>query len=230
MVQPFTKTRNYAILGIVLIVAIIAVGANSNPVLAQPCTAQIGYPVTATPQYYGSNVQVTIPVSATCSIYTSQLYAVGTAYTGYNSNLGTANTALYSTYGNSFNGQLQFTLPTSVQTVQFSVSLYNTQNGYYQQYYGGQPLAVASETYVVSPTYQNYPTYPTYPTNPSYPNYSTYPTYPTSPSYPTYPSYSSYPGYTNYYRNAGYNNYYHNSGYYHYSGGYYYNNYNNRHK
>lgn len=205
-----------------LILAIIAVGANSNPVWAQPCNAQLGYPVTAAPQYYGSSVQVTIPVSATCSIYTNQLYAVGNAYTGYNSNLGTANTVLYATYGNSFSGQLQFTLPVSAQTVQFSVSIYNAQSGYYQQYYGGQPLAVASESYVISPTYQTYPSYLTYPTYPTYPTNPSYPTYPTSPSYPTYPSYHSYPGYNNYYRNAGYNNYYHSSGYH--------NNNNNHHK
>jgi hypothetical protein len=204
LVETHAKTCNYAILGIVLIVAILAVGVNSSPVLAQPCTAQLGYPVTAAPQYYGSNVQVTVPVSATCSIYTSQLYAVGTAYTGYNSEVGTANTVLSAIYGNSFSGQLQFSLPVSVQTVQFSVSIYNAQNGYYQQYYGSQPLAVTSETYVVSPTYQSYPSYPTYPT---------YPTSPSYPSYPTYPSYQYYPSYNNYYRNSGYHNYYHN-GYY----------------
>ena len=227
MVQTYAKTRNFAILGIVLIIAIIAVGANSNPVLAQPCTAQLGYPVTAAPQYYGSNVQVTVPVSATCSIYTSQLYAVGTAYTGYNSEIGTANTVLSPVYVNGFSGQLQFNIPTSVQTVQFSVSIYNAQNGYYQQYYGSQPLAMTSEAYVVSPTYQSYPTYPTYP---SYPSYSTYPTYPTYSTYPTYPSYTSNPGYNYYYRNAGYNTYYHNVGYYtYYHNGAYYKN-NNRHK
>ncbi len=231
MVETYAKTRSHALLGIILIMAIIAVGASTNPVLAQPCAAQLGYPVTATPQYYGSSIQVTIPVSATCSIYTNQLYAVGTAYTGYNANLGTANTVLYATYGNGFSGQLQFTLPVSAQTVQFSVSIYNAQNGYYQQYYGGQPLAVASETYVVSPAYPSYPSYPTYPT------------------YPSYPSYPSYPGYNNYYNGGYYNNYYHNSyyhnnnyyhnGYYHsggyynnyyhssgYSNNYYYNNYN----
>ena len=199
MVETYAKSRIHALLGIVLIIAIIAIGAASNPVLAQPCDAQLGYPVTATPLYYGSSVQVTIPVSATCSIYTNQLYAIGTAYTGYNANLGTANTVLYATYGNSFSGQLQFNLPVSAQTVQFSVSIYNAQNGYYQQYYGGQPLAVASETYVISPTY---------------------------PSYPSYPGYNNYYNggyYNNYYHNSYYhNNYYHN-GYYH--SGWYYNNY-----
>jgi hypothetical protein len=196
--QTYTKTRKFALLGIVLIVAILAFGANSNAVLAQPCTAQLGYPVTAAPQYYGSNVQVTVAVSATCSIYTNQLYAVGTAYTGYNSEVGTANTVLSAVYGNSFSGQLQFSLPVSAQTVQFSVSIYNAQNGYYQQYYGSQPLAVTSETYVVSPTYPSYPTYPTYPSYPTYPTYPTYPSYPYYPSYPSYPSYPTYPSHPSY--------------------------------
>ena len=206
MVQTYTKSRNLAILGIVLIIAIIAVGANGNTVSAQACDAQLGYPQAAAPQFYGSNVGVTVPVSATCSIYASQLYAVGTAYTGYNSQVGTANTVLSASYGYGFSGLLQFSIPTSVQTVQFSVSIYSTPNGYYQQYYGSQPLAIASETYVVSPTYQNYPTYPTYP------SYQTYPTYPTYPSSPTYPSYPYNSGYNYYYRNAGYYNYYHNGG------------------
>ena len=233
MVQTFAKPRNYAILGIVLIIAIIAV--NNNPVWAQPCTAQLGYPATAAPQYYGSNVQVTVPVSATCSIYTSQLYAVGTAYTGYNSEIGTANTVLSATYGNSFSGQLQFSLPVSVQTVQFSVAIYNAQSGYYQQYYGAQPLATASITYLVSPTYQTsptYPTYPTYPTTPTYPSYPSYPTYPSYPSYPTYPTYPTHPSYPYYPSNNYYyghypyynpypGNYYHH---YYYNGGYYNNN------
>jgi hypothetical protein len=226
LVETYAETRNYALLGIVLIVAIIAVGVNSNPVLAQACTAQLGYPQMAAPQYYGSNVQVTVPVSASCSIYTNQLYAVGTAYTGYNSNLGTANAVLTATYSNSFSGQLQFNLPTSVQTVQFSVSIYNAQSGYYQQYYGGQPLAVASETYMVNsnnyqsgyPSYPTYPSYPSYPSNPSYPSCPSYPSYPSYGSYSSCSNYSSYPNYNPnqggyYYYNGGYYNYYHNGGY-----------------
>jgi len=214
LAQTNTKTRNLTILGIVLIMAIIAVGANSSTVAAQPCDAQLGYPVAAAPQFYGSNVGVTVPVSATCSFYTGQLYAVGTAYTGYNSEVGTANTVLSAVYGYGFSGELQFSIPTSVQPVQFSVSIYNTPNGYYQQYYGGQPLAVTSESYVVSPTYQNYPTYPSYSSYQTYPTYPTYPAYPVSPVSPTYPSYPFNPATNHYYRNAGYYNYYHNGGSY----------------
>jgi len=205
LVQTYTKARNFTLLGIVLIIAIIAVGANSNTVLAQPCNAQLGYPVTAAPQYYGSNVQVTVPVSAACSVYTGQLYAVGTAYTGYNSEVGTANTVLSAVYGYGFSGQLQFSFPVSVQTVQFSVSIYNTQYGFYQQYYGNQPLAITSETYVVSPTYPSYSSYS------SYPSYPAYPAYPTSPTYPNY-QWNAANNY--YYRNAGCYNYYNSGGSY----------------
>ncbi|MGD0423751.1 MAG: hypothetical protein ABSA92_09880, partial [Candidatus Bathyarchaeia archaeon] len=80
MVQTFAKSRNYAILGIVLIIAIIAVGANSNLVSADPCVAQLNYPVMPTGYSY-SNIQVVVPMSATCSTYYgSQLYATGNAY------------------------------------------------------------------------------------------------------------------------------------------------------
>jgi hypothetical protein len=190
-------------------------------------------------QYYTSNFQVTVPVSTTCAFYAGQLYATGTAYdTTYNSNVGTANTALSATYGgNVFSGQLQFNLPTSEEShpVQFSVSIYSTQTQYGQGSYGGlnygsSVLATTSATFTLAPSYyqngyQNYPTYPTYPSNP-YNNYPSYPSYPQNgyQNYPTYPSYPSYPSYpnNNYYYNPYYQ--YHNPGnyYYYHNGGYYY--------
>jgi hypothetical protein len=199
------KKCNYALLIIALTVGIVAVATNGSLVLADPCTAQLGYPVMAAQQYYGSNVQVTVPVSATCSFYAGQLYAVGTAYDAtYNSNVGTANTTLNAIYGgSSFSGQLQFNLPISTQThsVQFSVSIYNAQTGYNQPYYGGAPLAITSETFVVSPS--NYQS--SYPYNPLY------------PSYPYYPGYNYY--YVPYpYHNPNSGSYYH---YYYYNGGYF---------
>ena len=132
-----------------------------------------------------------------------------------------SNTALSSTYaGYGFNGQLQFTLPNTAVShpVQFSVSIYGTQAGYWQQYSGGSLLTTTSATFVVGPSYlngyQNYPygyssTYPTYP--------STYPTYPTYPS--TYPSYPAYHGFV---YNPG-NSYYQNPSpaYNQNTGGYY---------
>ncbi|MGP8071336.1 MAG: hypothetical protein ACLP5V_15785 [Candidatus Bathyarchaeia archaeon] len=133
MVQICAKTRNYAILGIVLILAIIAVGVNSNPVLAQaqPCTAVLSYPVIPATYPY-SNVPITVPMSATCTtVYGNQLYATGNAYDATsNVALGTVNSVLQSSDGGTtFNGQLEFNLPPATQghTVTISVSLYSNQ-------------------------------------------------------------------------------------------------------
>ena len=224
MGKTFTNSRNCVILGVILFVAIFAVGLGSFQVSADPCAAQLSYPI-VTQQYYGSNVLVTVPVSATCSFQTGQLYAVGTAYDAtYNSNVGTANTVLSAIYGgNSFSGQLQFTFPILAQadSVQFSVSIYNAQTGYSQPqpYYGGSLLTTTSATFTLTPSnYQGsypYPTYPTYPTYPSYPSYNYY-----YGSYP-YPYYNQNPGnnyYYSHYNNGGH--YYNNN-----NGGHYYNNY-----
>jgi len=133
MVQTFTKTRNYATLAIVLFIAIMAVGANSSLVAADPCIAQLNYPVMPTSYSY-SNLPVSVPISATCTTYYgTQLYATGNAYdVTANTGLGTVSTALQSNDGgNTFNGQLTFNVPSSTQghTIQFSVSIYNGQNG-----------------------------------------------------------------------------------------------------
>jgi hypothetical protein len=232
MERKFAKTCSYLVLVLVLSVGVIAAATSNSLVSAQACTAQLGSPTNTVQQYYASGFQVTLPLSSTCPFYTGQLYATGTAYdTTNNWNIGTSNTALSSTYGGyGFNGQLQFTLPNTAVShpVQFSVSIYGTQAGYWQQYSGGSLLTTTSATFVVGPSYlngyQNYPygyssTYPTYP--------STYPTYPTYPS--TYPSYPAYHGFV---YNPG-NSYYQNpspaynqntGGYYSHSGGYYNNN------
>jgi len=206
---------------LVLAVGVVGVGAGSSLVSAQPCSAQLGSPSTLSQQYL--SFQVSVPVSASCSFSTGQLYAAGTAYdTVYNSNIGTANTILSATYGAyGFTGQLQFNLPSSAAShpVQFSVSIYSTQPGYYQQYYGGSVLTTTSATFIVGPSYLN--SYQNYP----YPYYSTYPTYPTYPAYPSYPYnpgnnyyyYYSHP-YSYYNQNRG--GYYY---YYYYRGGGYYN-------
>jgi hypothetical protein len=135
LVQTYAKTRNFAILGIVLMIAIIAVGANSNPVLAQaqPCTAVLSYPVMPTTYSY-SNVPIVVPMSATCTTtFGNQLYATGNAYDATsNVGLGTVNSVLQSTDGGTtFNGQLGFNLPPTTQghTVTISVSLYSNQYG-----------------------------------------------------------------------------------------------------
>jgi hypothetical protein len=86
--------------------------------------------------------------------------------------------------------------------VQFSVSIYSTQNNGYGGY-GGYLLATASSTYVMSPGYQNgYPSYQT----PGYPTPG-YPSYPAPPGYPG--GYYNYPGnyWWWYYHNGYYNHY-----------------------
>jgi len=163
--------------------------------------------------YYGGNFQLTLPVSASCSFYPGQLYATGSAYdTTYGMSLGVAQTVLSSTYGGyGYTGQLTFTMSTSVQghSVQFWVSIYGSQNGYYGGYYGygGSLLAQTSFTFVPNPiSYQGYPAYPSYP---NYPTYPSYPAYPTNPQSPYYPGYYNGPNYYWYY-------YYRNGYRYHY--------------
>ena len=184
MDEAYTKTCNYAILSIVLIVAVIAVGANSNPVLAQvqPCTAQLGYPVMPS-TYYGSNVPIVIPTSATCATnYGTQLYATGNAYDATsNIGLGSVSTVLQSVDGGTtFNGQLSFDLPSSTQghTVQISVSIYNGQYGNLISS-NSETIQVGAETQQIATTTVTqaspYP-YPTqYTPPPTYLNETSYP-------------------------------------------------------
>ena len=167
--------------------------------------------------YSYSNIQVVVPMSATCSTYYgSQLYATGNAYDATsNTGLGSVSTVLQSPDGGTtFNGQLGFNLPPSTQghTVQLSVSIYNGQ-------YGNQ-ITTTSETIQVgtgnqlqyqqittttvtqaAPQYQNaYLPQNQYPI--SYPAPSTYP-YSQPQSYPyvnqnnsLHPQYQTY-GYRN---------------------------------
>ena len=133
MTKTLAKTRNYVVLTVVLIIAIIAVGGISRPVAADPCLAQLSYPVMPTGYSY-SSVPIVVPVSATCTTYYgSQLYATGNAYdVTSNAGLGSVSTVLQSVNGgNTFNGQLSFNLPSSTQgdTVQLAVSIYNGQYG-----------------------------------------------------------------------------------------------------
>jgi len=212
MEEKFARTCTYALLITLLAAGIVGIATNNSLAFAQPCQAQLGSPSVSSQQYnsyyyYGGNFQVTVPVSATCPFYPGQLYATGTAYdTTYNTNIGSANTVLTSTYGGyGLSGQLSFTLPSSAQShsVQFTVSIYGTQNGYYggyyNGYYGGALLAQATSTFVVSPNYyQGYPGYPSYP---SYP----YPSYPSYPYNPSYPGSGYYYNYYYHYYNGGYN-------------------------
>jgi hypothetical protein len=131
-----------------VVAAVVSVAVNVNIVAANPCTAQLGYSSLSTTQYYyNSNVGITIPVSASCSS-TSQLYAVGDAYdTSVNTDLGSVNTVLTSVYGDAFNGQLLFSLPSSILShpVMITVSIYSdSPYGYYSSG-NGSLLAQAAQ-------------------------------------------------------------------------------------
>jgi hypothetical protein len=164
----------------------ILVGAmsSSSLVSADACTAQLSYSIPST--YNNSNVQMVVPVSATCSFITGQLYVVGNAYDqSLNTNLGSVNTALIPTGGNIFSGQLTFNLPSYVQghTVQVTISIYS--NGP-----NGGILTTAAQTVQVPNATYSYPTNYYYPSNCYYPgNYCYYPGYyyPSPPSYPPEP-------------------------------------------
>jgi len=102
-------------------------------VAADPCVAQLTYPIMPTVYSY-SNIPIIIPVSATCTVYYgSQLYATGNAYdVTSNIGLGSVSTVLQSINGGTtFNGQLGFNLPPSTQghTLQLTVSIYKGQYG-----------------------------------------------------------------------------------------------------
>jgi hypothetical protein len=218
--QKLAKTCTYAVLVSLLAIGVVAVATGNNFATAQqPCQVQLGSPTIANQYYYyGGNFQLTLPASASCSYYAGQLYATASAYdTNFGTSLGTAQTVLSSTYGGyGYTGQLSFTLPTSASghSIQFSVSVYGSQNGYYGGYYGSSLLAQTTSTFVVGPSYyQSYPSFPTYPSysTPSYPTYPTYPSYPSNNYYGS-PRYSQNQG--GYYYMGGYYNYYHNSGSY----------------
>src|SRR5208282_2589632 len=150
------KKSNLVIFSLVFFLAAAVFAASGSPVFAQtPCIAQASYPAVSTPQY-NSNFAVTVPVSASCSNIGGPLFAVGDAYdTSISTDLGTVSTGLSSVGGGSYTGQLLFSLPTSTlgHTVQFSVSIYNNNNGQY-----GSPLATTSQSITIgSSINQGYP-------------------------------------------------------------------------
>jgi hypothetical protein len=182
------------IFSLVFFLAAAVFAASSSPVFAQtPCVAQASYPTISGPQYYYSNIAVTVPVSTSCSNIVGPLIAIGNAFdTTTTTSVGTASTGLSS--GGS--GQLQFSIPPSTlgHTVQFSVSIYSNNNGQ-----AGSLLASTSQSITIgSSYYQSYPYY-------SYPYYS-----------------SCYNGYNGYYYNGYYSGSSCYSGYYYSSPSYYY--------
>ena len=198
-----------------LLLPLAAVGVSGGSVFAQSyCSVQVGT-ATATTQYYGSNsygsysswnIQLTLPVSASCQNMGGTLWAVGNAYdTVANMNVGSANTAINSNGGYN-GGQLVFTLQPSVveHLLQISITVYsNYNNGQY-----GSVVGSTSQTLTIHSNSYSTPTYP-------YNNSPTYPSYPSN-YYQSYPSY--YNGYPMYY-------YYYNGNYYYYYPSSYYNYY-----
>lgn len=132
-----------------VVAAVVSVAVNVNTVAADPCTAQLGYSSLSTTQYYyNSNVGITVPVSVSCSSVSGQLYAVGDAYdTSVNTDLGSVNTVLTSVYGGVFNGQLVFSLPSSILShpVVITVSIYNGSPYGYNSSGNGSLLAQAAQ-------------------------------------------------------------------------------------
>ena len=113
---------------------------------ADPCAAQLGYPIIPT-AYANTIVTVVVPLSATCSTsYGNQLYANANVY-DLNTNiaLDSVNTLLTSVNGGyTFTGQLGFNLPATTQGhwVQVSVSIFSSQTG--------NPLTTTGEAFQVN--------------------------------------------------------------------------------
>jgi hypothetical protein len=142
-----------------ILAAAVAINAGSIPVSADSCVETLGYSsLSNTQYYYNSNIAITVPVSATCSFVSTQLYAVGTAYdTSWNRNLKTVSTALTMAYGNTFTGQLVFNLsPTIIgHQVQVTVSIYRGyQSGYYA--YAGNGASLATAVQLLRENVNNY--------------------------------------------------------------------------
>jgi len=117
---------------VVMLILVSAGGGLASAQVTSPCTAILGYPVVS--GYSNSNVQVVVPISATCATsYGSQLYATGSAYdVTSNTGLGSTSTVLTSVNGGTeFNGQLGFNLSPTVRgnSIQISVSISNGQSG-----------------------------------------------------------------------------------------------------
>lgn len=191
------KARVYVIALLVVSATMLILSTNGSFVLAQPCTATLSYPVTPV-EYNNQNVQMVIPISASCSTpYGNQLYATGSAYDSTsNTGLGTASTVLSSINGGTeFNGQLTFNLlPSSPSdSIQISVTVYNSQGGSpitatgetVQLGNGVQPSGI-QQTVTTTVTEGQYPAYNPYPTaypSPYQPNQSQY--YPYQSPYPS---------------------------------------------
>jgi hypothetical protein len=172
-----------------LLAANLAFAGQSALVFAQSCNASLGSSsLTSTRYYYNSYIGINTPVSAYCSSYGGQLYAVGDVFdTSANVDLGSVSTMLTPTYGgNTYTGQLLFSLPPSIMGHQLRiiVSVYGGQYGYSNG--NGQLLATSGKMVKVNVNYQsgypnsngncymNYNCYGNYQNGNCYQNYNCY--------------------------------------------------------
>lgn len=142
-----------------LLTASVGFAGQSSLVFAQTCDASLGSSsLTSTQHYYNSYIGINTPVSASCSFYGGQLYAVGDVFdTSANADLGSVSTMLTTTYGgNTYTGQLSFSLPPSIigHQLRIMVSVYG---GQYSNYGNGngQLLATAGQMVTLNVSYQN---------------------------------------------------------------------------
>ena len=126
------KIRSFEIVLLALVLAMVA-PFGISPVLADSCTAQIGYSVVRTVNYNSnSNVGLIVPVTAKCSSINSQLYATGNAHDATaNTDLPSATTALTTGNGiSSYTGQIVFNLSPNAagHVLEISVNVYSGQD------------------------------------------------------------------------------------------------------
>jgi hypothetical protein len=123
------NARSYLLLLLLFSIAIAM--WSPDIVSADPCAAQLGFPIIPT-VYANSIVTVIVPLSVTCPIsYGNQINATANAYDlNTDTSAGSVNTILTSVNGGYiFAGQLGFNLPASTQGhwVQVVVSVYSSQ-------------------------------------------------------------------------------------------------------
>jgi hypothetical protein len=174
----------------ILLAASLVLAGQSALVFAQSCNASLGSSsLTSSQYYYNSYIGINTPVSAYCSSYGGQLYAVGDVFdTSANVDLGSVSTTLTPVYGGSaYMGQLLFSLPplTIGHQLRIMVSVYGGQYGYGN----GQLLAIAGQMLEVNGSYQN--SYPNYNGN-CYMNYNCYGNYQNGNCYRNYNCYQYY--------------------------------------
>ena len=197
------KNRHYLLLALAILLPLAIAAAGTGTVFGQYCGLQVGS-MTASSQnaqgyYYGQygpyNIQLTVPISASCNSMGPQLWATGTVFdTVTNANLGSNNVAMNWNNGY-YAGQLVFTVPSSVVQHQLQVQI-QVYNGYNNGQYTGlvasssPTVTIHTNSYYYQPASSYYNGYPNGYYNGYYYYYNGYHYY----YYPYY-YYNSYPYY-----------------------------------